>query len=113
MGDVYCIERLYTECGKPYACYRKAKYTDEAHKDLGPVYCGIHAPQKKAERKQKRGPTQFERDCARRRKEEARLAALEDINQAARSVMALRNPETLSSLREAFRKLDELEANGG
>ena len=67
MGDVkMCIETIWRNwrslpCGKP------AKYGD---------YCGIHSPEKKAERAKARGPTQWEVDCANRKAEADELATL-------------------------------------
>ena len=67
MGDVkMCIETIRRNwrslpCGKP------AKYGD---------YCGIHSPEKKAERAKARGPTRWEVDCANRKAEADELATL-------------------------------------
>lgn len=51
-----------------HPCQNKAKY--------GP-YCGVHAPEKVAERRAKRGPTQFERDIRASRERHQHLEGLE------------------------------------
>ena len=39
-------------------------------------FCGVHSPEKKAERAKARGPTQYERDVARRKERRAQLDTL-------------------------------------
>ena len=63
MGDVYCIAEI-TGCGIPYRCNLKAKYTDEAHASMGPVYCTVYALGMLEERAAAR---RKEKDCANRK----------------------------------------------
>ena len=53
-----CIEYVADSWGRDFRCDNRAKYGD---------YCGIHSPEQKAKRAAKRGPTQFERECAARK----------------------------------------------
>ena len=83
MGDVkMCIETIRRNwrslpCGKP------AKYGD---------YCGIHSPEKKAERAKARGPTQWEVDCANRKAEADELATLRnELEKAEAAIDAVLN----------------------
>lgn len=60
-----------------WPCANKAKYG---------AYCGIHSPQRIEERRIARGPTQFERNCAKRDKRAVHLTLLEDIVEAAKDL---------------------------
>lgn len=75
-----CIARLR---GGHSRCYSRAKYGD---------HCGLHSQERKAERAVKRGPTQFERDLAKRQREKERLGALlEVVREISITSEALRN----------------------
>jgi hypothetical protein len=64
-----------------YRCKNKGKVQRD-----GQWYCGVHDPIAKAERAAKRGPTQFERECARREKRAAERAALIEVARAVAKV---------------------------
>ena len=74
----YCIARV---CPPPnwasWQCENARTYGD---------YCGIHSPSKQAARRAKRGPTQFERECAAISKRAQNERALEAVLIAARRV---------------------------
>jgi hypothetical protein len=79
MSEKKCIETIWVRdswSGRREPCGRKAKYGD---------YCGIHSPEKKAERAKKRGHTRWERDMALREASNERIriaarnAALDEI----------------------------------
>lgn len=85
-----------------HPCKNSAKHGD---------YCGVHDPEKIKERTKKRGPTQFERDCAQRRKENEYLESLKTVVGAARNVCDLQTGDSggLTYLRGTLRQLDSLE----
>ncbi len=76
-----CIECVYSPGAfTGFRCSNRAKYG---------AYCGVHSPEKQAERAVKRGPTQWERECAIR---DARAALLDAVLEAARGMVANRSP---------------------
>jgi hypothetical protein len=79
-----CSESVYNNWHF-YPCNNKGKVQRD-----GKWYCGVHDPIAKAERAANRGPTQYERECARREKREAERAALIDVARAADKVKGVR-----------------------
>ncbi len=75
-------------------CENNAKYGD---------YCGVHSPEKQAERAKARGPTRYERDCASRKRERERVKGLEALNDAL--VQALYNFVCAASTNGALKGL--------
>ena len=63
-----------------YQCTNAAKYGD---------HCGIHSPEKQAERREARGPTRFERELASIKAQGAKRRELEESN--SRRLDILRN----------------------
>ncbi len=87
MSDGKCEKSVSDSGGwHSHPCGRPAKYGD---------YCGVHSPERRAERAKQRGPTQFERDCAASAKGrkrisdmEAELTRLRGIEEAARILIS-------------------------
>lgn len=76
-----------------YQCPNPAKYDQ---------FCGIHSPEKQAEREKKRGPTKWERECAERKRRQTLLdAVLKEARFAADAV------DELGGLRSALHNYDE------
>jgi hypothetical protein len=93
----FCMASVPDSIGwRSSQCSNARKYGD---------LCGIHSPEKQAERAKKRGPTRFERECAARRKRATRERALEGVLIAARKTV---EPERIPELRdENWRRLRE------
>ncbi len=83
-----------------YPCSNLARYGD---------FCGIHCPEKRAERAAKRGPTQWEKDCAERDQRRRELDALKALLAEARTVVHRTGSRYL---RMAVEKFDRVEAEG-
>lgn len=64
-----------------YPCGNKAKYNEN-----GGWYCGTHAPSRIKARAEKRGPTQWERECAEQKRVRARSDMLVKVYKALRIV---------------------------
>ena len=91
-----CIHRVPDHTGfHTYACNNPTKHGE---------YCGVHSPERQAERKKKRGPTQYDR-------ERARSKATQDVVDAARASLALwlkGDPEPrVRALEEALERYDK------
>jgi hypothetical protein len=96
--------------GITFPCPHPAKYGE---------YCGIHSPEKKAERAARRGPTRYERDCTARQNREDRKAlvnaALDKVLQYARLVTedsGLMDRTICGSLKRSIKELDAITSRG-
>jgi len=77
-------------------CPHPAKYGD---------FCGVHSPERKEARATERGPTQYERDTANRRKRDAREKALLNVLEQARKVVSGDMTKFLSEAIDAYDKV--------
>jgi hypothetical protein len=99
-----CVERVHNDYGVGHhPCHNTAKFGE---------YCGVHDPEKRAERAAKRGPTQFERRWKAQKERQRRFDAVID---AARDILnPMRSTEGAeTNLREALRLYDEAENEVG
>lgn len=99
----YCIELVGDSAGwRSSQCTNRKKFGD---------YCGTHSPEKKAERRKARGPTQFELEVAAARKRADRRQRLEAVVAAAREAIAIANGDFMLDGRpiiDAIERYDEL-----
>lgn len=103
-GSPRCQESVPDVSGfHRFQCTNRAKY--------GP-FCGIHSPEKKAERAAKRPPTDFERRLARAQREADERDALEEVLLYARRLLNEEGRFPHHDLREAIKKCDSITQKG-
>ena len=98
MSKKICIKKVVDSTGYHfYPCANVAKYGD---------YCGVHSPEKRAERAAKRGPSKWERECAMRKEyREALDAVLREARVAAAIMQLGRLHDALAAFDEVTQRI--------